>query len=264
MNLREIQAALQGHILDQDDAIERSVAGDERMSARDRLGIYSYAYIARLVESLGQTYPALVRVMGESRFRETAQAFVKTHPSQFSSIRYYGRELGDDLETGATDTMTSMLSDLARWEWTLAAAFDGPDGAALPVSAISGIAPVDWAGLQFRFHGSLQRVALRTNAVDWWRSAIQGGERPQGACAIPTVEWAAWRHDLTTSFRSLAADEAWAVDAALRGRTFGELCEGLVQYAGEDGAPIRAATFLKIWLTESWVTGFDVAPRLRR
>ncbi len=258
MNLREIQVALQGHILDQDDAIERSVAGDDRLSARDRLGIYSYAYTARLVESLEQTYPALARVLGKPRFHEVAQAFVKTRRSRLRSIRYYGRELADDLESGATDTMTPMLSDLARWEWALAAAFDGPDGAPLPVSAVASIAPVDWAGLRLRLHGSLQRVSLRTNAVDWWRSATQGGERPQEARVIPRMEWVVWRVDLTTSFRSLASDEAWAVDTALRGRPFGQLCASLAEYVGEDAAPIRAATFLKTWLTEGWITGLDV------
>ncbi|HQR70738.1 MAG TPA: DNA-binding domain-containing protein [Burkholderiaceae bacterium] len=259
MNLHDIQAAFQRHVLSQDGAIVLAVAGTERLSARERLGIYSYAYVARLVESLGQSYPALQQVLGETQFETTARAFVGSHPSNVTSVRYYGREFSAFLEERATDATGAMLADLARWEWTLAAAFDGPDATPLPVHAAASVAPEDWAALQVRLHGSLQRVALSTDAVDWWRAATQEAARPATPRSTPTVEWVVWRQGLTTSFRSLAPDEAWAVDAALRGHPFGELCEGLVDFVGDEAAALRGATLLKSWLSEGWVTGLDRA-----
>lgn len=259
MNLHDIQAAFQRHVLNQDDAIEQAVAGTERLSARERLGIYTYAYMARLVESLGQSYPALLQVLGEAQFESTARAFVQRYPSRVRSVRYYGREFGNFLAERATDATGAMLAELACWEWTLAAAFDGPDASSLPVHAVAAVAPEDWARLQVRLHGSLQRVALSTDAVEWWRAATQDAARPATPRSTPTVEWVVWRQGLTTSFRSLAPDEAWAVDATLRGRPFGELCEGLIDFVGDEAAALRGAILLKSWLTEGWVTGLDRA-----
>jgi hypothetical protein len=257
MNLHDIQAAFQRHVLDQDGAIEPAVTGTERLSALERLRIYSYAYVARLVESLGQTYPALMQVLGEAQFETTARAFVQRYPSNVTSVRYYGRKLADFLAERAADPTGAMLADLARWEWTLAAAFDGPDATPLPVHAVTEVAPEDWAQLRVRLHGSLQRVALSTDAVEWWRAATHGTDRPAAPRSMPVCEWAVWRRGLVTSFRSLAADEARAVDAALRGHPFGELCAGLTDFVGEDAAALRGAILLKSWLTEGWVTGLD-------
>ena len=134
MNLRETQAALQGFILTQDDAPVDVVTGDDRLSGPDRLGIYAYAYLSRLVESLQQTYPAMARVLGDEQFARTARAYVRDNPSRVTSIRYYGHSFPDYLDNRATESVDAMLADLARWEWALAAAFDGPDSVALPLS----------------------------------------------------------------------------------------------------------------------------------
>ena len=257
MNLRETQAALQRFILTQDDAAVDVVTGDDRLSGPDRLGIYAYAYISRLVESLQQTYPALARVLGDEQFARTAQAYVRENPSRVTSIRYYGRTFPEYLDNRANESVDAMLADLARWEWALAAAFDGPDSVALPSSDLGRVAADRWPALCLRLSGSLQRVTLQTNAVDWWRFAAQDAPQPEAADDTAATEWAIWRSDLKTSFRSLAVDEAWMLDVALRGASFSELCAGLVQFAGDNDAPLRAATLLKSWSVAGWVTGLE-------
>lgn len=258
MKLHETQAAFQRFILNRDDAVVGAVAGDERLSAPDRLGIYAYAYVSRLIESLQQTYPAAAHVLGDDRFADTARAFIREHPSRVASIRYYGRAFADFLGEHATDPAGEMLADLARWEWTLTAAFDGPDADALAQSALADVPADRWPGLCLRMHGSLQRVALHTNAVEWWRFAVQDGAQPATACVTADTEWVVWRSGLATSFRSLPADEVRMLDAALRGRSFASLCDGLVEFAGNDSAALRAATLLKSWWTAGWVVGFDL------
>lgn len=257
MDLRETQAALQRFILNRDDAVVGAVTGDERLSALDRLGIYAYAYVSRLIESLQQTYPAVAHVLGDDRFADTARAFIQEHPSRVASIRYFGRTFADFLGERATDPAGAMLADLAHWEWALTAAFDGPDAEALALSALAEVPSDRWPGLCLRVHGALQRVSLQTNAVEWWRFAVQHGVPPESTCVTSHTEWVIWRSGLTTSFRSLPADEAWMLDAALRGRPFADLCGGLVQFAGNEASALRAATLLKSWWTAGWVVGFD-------
>jgi hypothetical protein len=256
-DLRQTQTALQRFILAQDDAIRSIVTGDERLSAGQRLGIYAYAYESRLIESLQQTYPALAQVMGDERFVDTARAFVHQHPSRVASIRYFGRGLAEFLDVRATEPAGAMLADLARWEWTLSAAFDGPDASALPDTALGGVPADRWPGVCLRMPGSLQRVSLQTNAVEWWRFAIQDAAQPAAPVMTARTEWVVWRTGLATSFRSLPIDEARMLDAALRGAPFGDLCAGLVEFGEDDNSALRAATLLKTWWAAGWVVGLD-------
>ena len=69
--------------------------------------------------------------------------------------------------------------------------------------------------------------------------------RPDGA--DHPVPWLLWRQNLQNYFRSMAADEAAALDAALRGVTFGEICEALAEWLPDEEIPLRAASLLGTW-----------------
>jgi hypothetical protein len=196
-------------------------------------------------------------VLGDERFARTARAFIHEHPSRVPSIRYFGRGLAEFLDDRASEPADAMLADLARWEWALSAAFDGPDADALPVTALASLPAGRWPALCLRMPGSLQRVALQTNAVDWWRFAVQDAVQPAAAIVTAATQWVVWRSGLATSFRSLPADEAWMLDAALRGSPFADLCAGLAEFAGVTDAARRAAMLLKSWWTAGWVVGLD-------
>jgi hypothetical protein len=255
MNLRETQQALQARILAGDDRIAAAVIDDDRMSATERLGIYEFAYVARLIESLQQTYPAVLHVLGADSFRSLARAYVTESPSRVASIRYYGRTFDDFLERSTPEPANAMLGDLARWEWALTCAFDGADVTDLPLSALADIAPERWPALRLQLAAPLQRVNQNTNAVAWWRFAVQDAPQPESIVTSSHSDWAIWRSGLQTSFRSLPADEAWMLDAALRGCAFGDLCAGLVPFNDEAGAAGRAASLFKTWWLDGLVTG---------
>jgi hypothetical protein len=56
-------------------------------------------------------------------------------------------------------------------------------------------------------------------------------------------------------FRPLPAEEAMMWDEAAKGVCFGVLCEMVATFAGEDGAEIRAATYLKGWVDTGMLAG---------
>ena len=82
MNLRELQALLYRRITDPDGTnesigeerglapgvLEALVHGDERLSAFERVDIYANAYFYRLLECLGEDFPATLAVLGEDNF----------------------------------------------------------------------------------------------------------------------------------------------------------------------------------------------------
>ena len=73
--------------------------------------------------------------------------------------------------------------------------------------------------------------------------------------------WVLWRHAYLNRFYLLPEDEAWAMDAWLEGRPFGELCEGLCQWHAEEAVGPRAASLLKNWIQSGLVTEITLKPQ---
>lgn len=259
MDLRNTQLALQRHLLDGDPAILAAIRGSGVLPASDRLAVYSHAYVARLVEALQGNYPATSHVLGEAQFEELARNYIRAHPSCFASVRHFGRELAGFVADRGSDDADAVLADLVRWEWALGCAFDGPDADSLRVEDLARIPTEHWPWLRFRFPGSLQRVALRSNAVEWWRFAVQHEPRPQAALQLAATDWVIWRTGMTTSFRSAPPDEARMLDAALRGIPFQDLCARMADRGDAPDAAHRAASLLRGWVESGWVDGIELS-----
>jgi hypothetical protein len=90
-------------------------------------------------------------------------------------------------------------------------------------------------------------VDLDWNVIRIWK-ALDQKERPPRARRAKRRTWLVWRQDLDTRFRSLDPAEAEALNAAIHGRTFAELCERLCRHYPEDQVPVQAARLLSIWL----------------
>ena len=262
MRLAEIQQALQARVLRGARTIEAAVPGTERFDTATRLGVYEYAYAARLTEALADTYPALRHALGPTEFAELIRAYATTSPPSHFSIRHYGRDLDDFVAGKYRGARAKVLSELARWEWLLAESFDAADAVALTRASLASIAPEQWETVCFKLSPAFRRMRMQSNAVQWWRAASERAPRPTRWRSAAPVEWAIWRANLTTYFRSLKPDEAWAIDAVAEGRSFAELCEGLVRFCDETQAPIRAATFLHRWLQDEWLVDLTMDSRV--
>jgi hypothetical protein len=257
--LRELQFAMQEHVLHGDPTIVAGVRHSCGLDAPGRLAIYANAYTLRLTEALRESFPALAQTMGTAPFDAMARAYVEAHPSRHASIRWFGEQLADHLQAHGSD----VLAGIARWEWTLGTVFDGPDSAPVGLDAVTSFAAADWPSLQIAFCLNLRRVAVRADAVQAWRAATSGLNDSPPDPRNSAIEWIVWRRDLATTFRSLLPDESWALDAARHGATFGELCEGLAARVGEESAPAHAACLLKQWLSDGCIAALACKPDRR-
>lgn len=255
-NLRQLQLGLQEYLLHGAPAIITQVRRAAGPDARERLAIYANAYTLRLAEALREGYPALARTMGPAAFDALAGEYIAAHASRQASIRWFGAQLPAHLQAHGM----ASLADLARWEWTLGVAFDGPDAAPVGLAAATTIAAEDWPAMRVVFCSNVQRVAVRADAVQAWRLATGDASESSTAGHEVAVEWLVWRRDLVTTFRSLSCDEAWGFDAARAGATFGALCDGLADRAGADDAAAVAASLLKQWLTDGCVAALTCEP----
>jgi hypothetical protein len=246
--LEQVLEDFQAHVLQGDGAVEQHVRGTERVSVATRLAIYRDAYAARLIEALGTSYPVLAALLGEPDFDELGSAYVQAHDSPFFSIRHYGHELSSFLAKHPQYAAAPVLSELARWEWTLAEVFDAADDEPIDADRLAQVPPESWAELKFTWHPSLRRLQLAWNVPQIWKAASADQEHPPPSLEPAPVEWLVWRRGVKTYFRSLSTAEAAALEAAIRKASFAELCELLCEHVEEGQAPAQAAAFLRTWL----------------
>jgi hypothetical protein len=260
MQLRQIQRDLQQHLLGAQSAISAAIVDAPPLPIADRLGIYRNAYQIRLIEALGETYPMLHKVLGDEVFSALGEAFVAAYPSVHRSIRWYGRELGEFLRSRPPYADQPIFAELAEFEWTLAEVFDAPDAQSLPRAALSAIDPAEWAGLTFRLHPSLRRLGLSWNAPAVWRSMSHDETPPQPELSEQPTLWLLWRQNLQNFFRSLDPVESAALDSALRGDAFADLCAALAAWLPEEQIPLRAATLLGSWADSGIIVEISQLP----
>jgi hypothetical protein len=251
--LARLQGAFQDYLLRGDTAVEPQVVGSARVPVKTRLEIYSGAYRSRLAEALSSNYPMLAKLLGEADFDTLACEYVRAHDSPFFSIRYYGDALARFLATRAEYAAAPVLGELARWEWAMTSVFDAADATPLSHEALAQFPPQQWAQLRFGCHPSVRRLTLSWNVPQLWQALTDDGERPAASLAAEPLEWLLWRQDLSSYFRSLSKVEALALDGALRGWPFGELCELLCAELGEAAAPAQAATLLRGWVASGLI-----------
>lgn len=251
MKLAQLQQSFQTHMLQGDEAIVSEISADERIPTALRLGVYTEAYAARLVEVLGETFPAVQAALGQTRFAREVGDFARAHPSSFRSARAYGEALGPWLTSRHRGPRAQGVADLARFEWAVAAAFDAADCRALKPASLADVPPAQWPALRFGFSPTLRRVRVTSNCVAWWKFA--GAEQPRPGRWRTTCpqQWLIWRQELAVCYRRLSQAETHSLDAALAGRNFGQLCEQL-------SGPSQAVTLLHGWFNAGLIV--EISP----
>jgi hypothetical protein len=255
MALRELQREMQNGLLGETSAIEAHIADTPPLTRGARVGIYRHAYVARLIEALQNYYPVLYQILGDEDFEALGAAFVRAHPSVHRSIRWYGREVAAFLQAEPRFAEQPILAEIAGFEWSLAAAFDSADETVLGRAALAGVEPAAWADLTFRFHPSVQRLTFEWNTTAVWKAMSAERPPPAPERSAEAVEWLVWRRDLENYFRSLDPLEVTALDAALEGCNFAEVCGALAQQLPEGEVPMRAASLIAAWLDGGLLTG---------
>ena len=251
--LAALQREFQQHLLAGDAAITSRVAGSASAPALTRLAIYSDAYRLRLTEALASNFPRSQQWLGAVAFATIAREYITSHPSTFRSIRWFGAALPAVLELSRPEE--PWLADLARWEWSLAAAFDARDVEPVGEATLASIAPEQWPALRLEFHPSLQRLRLQTNAPALFKALSEEIPSPPGQLLPCEQGWLIWRQGLKTHFRSLDAAEDAALTCATGEGTFADLCDALCTVCDPAEVPVRAASLLKRWVADGLVVG---------
>ena len=124
---------------------------------------------------------------------------------------------------------------------------------------VAAVTPEVWAELRFKPHPALRLLELRTNAVTIWKATENNDSSCEPETFPEPVTWAVWRKQHSPFFRSLEADEAWALKAMISQASFGEICAGLCEWVAEAEAAARAASMLRGWVEAGWIAELRTA-----
>ena len=252
-DLYKLQKSMMNWVLENDTGIAASIVETAEVSNEIRLDIYGKGYGYRLIDALSDNYPSVHTLMGDESFYAMAYSYMDKHPSQHYSLRYFGRHLESFLQNNYSET--PILAEMASLEWLLRKAFDSADVTPLKLQELKQIPAEGWPNMHFKFHPSVSRVAYAWNAPTLWAAIDKEFDPIPPEKLVKPIEWLIWRKELTNYYRSLEADEAWALSAAMESETFERVCGGVSEFLNEEQAPTRAAGFIAQWIDEGVLIG---------
>jgi hypothetical protein len=230
------------------ERLEQIVAGDRRLSARQRLDIYANMYFYRLLDSLREDYPAVCAVVGAGEFHNAITDYLLAHPPSHPSLRYAGRHVPRFLRAHRLAEERPWLPALAELEWAILDAFDAADGPTLAAEDLERLAPESWAAARLTPTASLRLLEVDWRVDDVW-DRTQRGEPPGDAEAIASA-LQIWRRDLRVYHRPLEALERDCLRLLLAGEPFAAWCDRAAAAAGEDAAAEEVVSIVRRWLNE--------------
>jgi hypothetical protein len=188
-------------------AEDASWVREGRLPAAQRIDVYRYGYVERLLECLTDDYPAVALALGAEEFRALCLDFIETHPPRSSSSIFYGEPFAAFCATWPAP-FAAPASELARLEWAIVEAIHADASVVLDAAALGAIPAADWGGARLLPSPAL-RVLRTAYPVHAHYRAFLAGDDP----SLPEFEPAivaicrrgddVWRVDITLPFATL-------------------------------------------------------------
>jgi len=215
------------------DGVARALTPGPLASAMDRLAIYQDAYQSRLVECLGDDYPALRYALHEEGFGALCRAYIAEHPSRSPSLNAFGRHMADFAHAHGGEH-GAFASALARLEWAMVEAIHAPEAEIMPLDALATIAPERWPAARLPASSAV-RILKFDYPVNRFFQAFRNDETPSlpeaeaSATAVYRKNHVVWRMDLTPAM-------AHVLDALFAGATLEEALSSIAPLEEPDVA----------------------------
>ncbi len=259
ISLKELQDSFQKALLEGDTQILSEIPDTPREKHDVLLGVYQFAYSARLMEFLENDYPQLHAYLGDEQFETLCMAYIRENPSHHPNARWYGNDLPDFIAHNKAYSQQPQIRDLAALELALNMVFDEREDPSLDLSQLGQVAPDQWPALTFKPHKATKRLDYKTNVAELWNSLVSNQTPPDVQIFDDPLHLLVFREEFQSSFRSMSYEEAMMWDKMAAGVPFGVLCEVMATYGGEDDAPMRAGSYLHTWISAGLITDQQAA-----
>lgn len=222
------------------------IAGDDRLSAEERVDIYANMYFYRILDVLKEDFPATLAMLGLERFHNLITGYLIEYPPAHFSIAHAGNHLADFISEHPLRDEFPFLADLARLERALIDVFHAADAVPLDAEEMRGIAPEEWPSLKLRLHPANQILELEWK-VPAILNAIEQGEEPSPPVRAD-ISILVWRNRNRVYYRAIDSAERDALDDIAKGTTFAEICETIASGVDEGDPASAINQRLETWL----------------
>lgn len=157
------------------------VTATDPAEAARRFAVYRNNVTVSLTEALARRFPVIMRLVGATFFRATAQAFVQANRPRSPVLAEWGEGFPAFLATFPPLAAWPYMADVARIEYARGRAFHAADARPLDPAALTGADP---ASLRLALHPSVAVLRLSCPAVSIWSQNQPSGQRaplPVGA-----------------------------------------------------------------------------------
>ncbi len=252
-DLRELQQSFFGYVLGVPGDMTQRIESTADTSAEQRMGIYASGYRLRLKEALETDFDRLYSYMGDALFEQLMDRYIDTHVSHNPSLRYYSQHLCALLETQKPFSNVPELLEIAHIEEAFNHSFDAKNARATQMAELAQLPEDAWPTLTLQFDASIRILLCEYNSFPIWK-ALSEDQTPPPLEKDPTP-WLVWRKDMVSRYRAMEDAEAKALDKAMGGANFSEICEVLLEHFDEHDTPVRAIGYLQTWINEKMICG---------
>ena len=193
------------------------VAPDRRLDAK-RLGVYRNNVAASLIEALTQSFPAVLRIVGEEYFRAVARVYVAQDPPASPVMLEYGAGFPSFLRQLGTLSSLPYLPDVARIERAWLESHHAADAISLDPASLARLPEVHAGDACFALHPSLRIVRSSYPALTIWRMNV--GDGVPGPVDLSSGEDAlVLRREADVEVRAIPAGGAQFLEALAQGQS---------------------------------------------
>lgn len=220
------------------------VAGDERLSPAERVGIYTEMIFLRIRDAIAEDFAATFAALGDDAWDQLIADYLDAHPTDDPDLRMAGRHLPGFLRA----TRAAPVADLAALEWALLDSFTAASAPLLCPEHLHALAPDDWLTLEVRAIPSTRILAASSPCDDARRRLLDGETVPLEVAAPVTIRL--WRRDLRVFQKRTDAFEHAALERAIGGIPFADLCAWIAEERPDEDASQLAVKLLQGWLAD--------------
>lgn len=255
--------------------INEFIKPNDRLTAAERLEIYSRSYWFRVLDCFYDDYPGLRAVLGNDPFMKLAEAYLTKYPSASFTLRNLGGRLEKFLRANPkwAGKNFDIAIDIIRFEWAQILAFDeaantplhvdellGADPATLQlglqpyISLLKLDFPVDDFMLAVKKHDALRGEASNAKTSAPKASKLKPPPLPERTKTFVAVH----RHDCSLYYKRLTPESYALLTALRKGCTVEEACARALWKASPDtdwAEQIKA--WFQNWSSLGWFCRYE-------
>ncbi|WP_421788435.1 DNA-binding domain-containing protein [Hyphobacterium sp.] len=207
-----------------------------------RFQVYRNNVVKGAADTLGDAYPAIKRLVGESFFQGMARAFWAEHPPAERTLTLYGEAFPAFIERFEPARPLIYLADVARLDRAWLEAHHAPDAPPLTTKDVAGLPPEDLAAMAPGLHPSVRIGESRLPAYAIWRTNREDAEVKRISLETGAETALIHRPQMEVRHRRLSPAETAFLSIIAAGGSFETASSSVAdQFPGAEPAPVFIA-----------------------